>query len=60
MNNTRDYFAGLAMQAILQTLIKTEGFPLSVELESQMTFEAYEIADAMLDERKEHHPAASM
>ena len=54
MDNTRDYFAGLAMQALMtQVVVIAEKVPE----------QAYTMANAMMVERKKHitdHPTAQV
>ena len=49
---TRDYFAGLAMQEILRDENKEPPYP-SLE---RVAATAWDIADAMMAERKKHVP----
>ena len=49
---TRDYFAGLAMQQILREENKEPPYP-SLE---RVAATAWDIADAMMEERKKHAP----
>ena len=58
MENTRDYFAGLAMQAIVQDYLHTspwenlEGKECILEEKECISEFAYEVADAMMEVRK--------
>ena len=49
---TRDYFAGLAMQEILRDGNRRPPYP-SMERVAET---AWEMADAMMEERKKHAP----